>query len=32
MPLVVRYIDLMESSIAQSLHRGFQQETWQPVK
>lgn len=31
-PLVVRYIDLMESSIAQSVHRGFQQETWQPVK
>ncbi|XP_064846023.1 calcium-dependent secretion activator 2 isoform X3 [Oncorhynchus masou masou] len=31
-PLVVRYIDLMESSIAQSIHRGFQQETWQSVK
>lgn len=31
-PLVVRYIDLMESSIGQSVHRGFQQETWQPVK
>ncbi|XP_076863422.1 calcium-dependent secretion activator 2 isoform X2 [Brachyhypopomus gauderio] len=31
-PLVVRYIDLMESSIAQSVHRGFEQETWQPVK
>ncbi|XP_039617065.1 calcium-dependent secretion activator 2 isoform X4 [Polypterus senegalus] len=31
-PLVVRYIDLMESSIAQSIHRGFEQETWQPVK
>uniref|UniRef100_A0A4W4GNC3 Calcium dependent secretion activator 2 n=1 Tax=Electrophorus electricus TaxID=8005 RepID=A0A4W4GNC3_ELEEL len=30
-PLVVRYIDLMESSIAQSVHRGFEQETWQPV-
>uniref|UniRef100_A0A8C7I2I1 Calcium dependent secretion activator 2 n=1 Tax=Oncorhynchus kisutch TaxID=8019 RepID=A0A8C7I2I1_ONCKI len=30
-PLVVRYIDLMESSIAQSIHRGFQQETWQSV-
>ncbi|KAF3855290.1 hypothetical protein F7725_023345 [Dissostichus mawsoni] len=27
-PLVVRYIDLMESSIAQSIHRGFEQETW----
>lgn len=32
MPLVVRYIDLMESSIAQSVHRGFEQETWQSVK
>ena len=31
-PLVVRYVDLMESSIAQSIHRGFEQETWQPVK
>uniref|UniRef100_A0A8C6WIC5 Calcium dependent secretion activator 2 n=1 Tax=Neogobius melanostomus TaxID=47308 RepID=A0A8C6WIC5_9GOBI len=31
MPLVVRYIDLMESSIAQSIHRGFEQETWQSV-
>ncbi|XP_037398577.1 calcium-dependent secretion activator 2 isoform X12 [Pygocentrus nattereri] len=31
MPLVVRYIDLMESSIAQSVHRGFEQETWQSV-
>ncbi|XP_064417608.1 calcium-dependent secretion activator 2 isoform X3 [Latimeria chalumnae] len=30
-PLVVRYIDLMESSIAQSIHKGFEQETWQPV-
>ncbi|XP_058883232.1 calcium-dependent secretion activator 2-like isoform X10 [Acipenser ruthenus] len=30
-PLVIRYIDLMESSIAQSIHRGFEQETWQPV-
>ncbi|XP_039513888.1 calcium-dependent secretion activator 2 isoform X14 [Pimephales promelas] len=30
-PLVVRYIDLMESSIAQSIHRGFEQETWQSV-
>uniref|UniRef100_A0A8C9V2P6 Calcium dependent secretion activator 2 n=1 Tax=Scleropages formosus TaxID=113540 RepID=A0A8C9V2P6_SCLFO len=30
-PSVVRYIDLMESSIAQSIHRGFEQETWQPV-
>ncbi|XP_077424843.1 calcium-dependent secretion activator 2-like [Vanacampus margaritifer] len=31
-PLVVRYIDLMESSIAQSIHRGFQQETWRSIK
>ncbi|KAM6926543.1 calcium-dependent secretion activator 2 isoform 2-T2 [Lycodopsis pacificus] len=31
-PLVVRYIDLMESSIAQSIQRGFEQETWQSVK
>ncbi|KAG9490141.1 hypothetical protein GDO78_005824 [Eleutherodactylus coqui] len=30
-PLVIRYIDLMESSIAQSIHKGFEQETWQPV-
>ncbi|XP_028305248.1 calcium-dependent secretion activator 2 isoform X9 [Gouania willdenowi] len=30
-PLVVRYIDLMESSIAQSIHQGFEQETWQSV-
>ncbi|GCB73345.1 hypothetical protein scyTo_0002490, partial [Scyliorhinus torazame] len=31
-PLVVRYIDLMESAIAQSIHKSFEQETWQPVK
>ncbi|XP_056429766.1 calcium-dependent secretion activator 2 isoform X4 [Hyla sarda] len=31
-PLVIRYIDLMESSIAQSIHKGFEQEAWQPVK
>ncbi|XP_038157057.1 calcium-dependent secretion activator 2 isoform X2 [Cyprinodon tularosa] len=31
-PLVVRYIDLMETSIAQSIHRGFEQETWQSVR
>ncbi|XP_037836851.1 calcium-dependent secretion activator 2 [Kryptolebias marmoratus] len=30
-PLVVRYVDLMESSIAQAIHRGFERETWQPV-
>lgn len=27
-PQVVRYIDLMESSIAQSIHTGFEKETW----
>uniref|UniRef100_A0A4W3IJT0 Calcium dependent secretion activator 2 n=1 Tax=Callorhinchus milii TaxID=7868 RepID=A0A4W3IJT0_CALMI len=31
-PLVVRYIDLMESAIAQSIHKGFEQEAWHPVK
>uniref|UniRef100_A0A8C3I6L0 Calcium dependent secretion activator 2 n=1 Tax=Chrysemys picta bellii TaxID=8478 RepID=A0A8C3I6L0_CHRPI len=31
-PLVIRYVDLMESSIAQSIHRGLEQESWQPVK
>ncbi|XP_059800238.1 calcium-dependent secretion activator 1 isoform X2 [Hypanus sabinus] len=31
-PLVVRYVDLMESSIAQSIHRGFDRESWEPVK
>ncbi|XP_016536107.1 calcium-dependent secretion activator 1 isoform X1 [Poecilia formosa] len=30
-PLVVRYVDLMESSIAQSIHRGFERECWEPV-
>ncbi|XP_062924053.1 calcium-dependent secretion activator 1 isoform X7 [Mobula hypostoma] len=30
-PLVVRYVDLMESSIAQSIHRGFDRESWEPV-
>jgi hypothetical protein len=29
-PQVVRYIDLMESSIAQSVHNGFEKEAWQP--
>jgi len=29
-PQVVRYIDLMESSVAQSVHNGFEKETWQP--
>jgi len=27
-PHVVRYVDLMESSIAQSIHKGFEKETW----
>ncbi|XP_015784018.1 calcium-dependent secretion activator 1 isoform X3 [Tetranychus urticae] len=27
-PQVVRYVDLMESSIAQSLHKGFEKEKW----
>ncbi|KAJ8258085.1 hypothetical protein GJAV_G00192990 [Gymnothorax javanicus] len=31
-PLVVKYVDLMESSIAQSIHRGFDSESWVPVK
>ncbi|KAL7832889.1 hypothetical protein SRHO_G00299070 [Serrasalmus rhombeus] len=31
-PLVVRYVDLMESSISQSIHRGFERESWEPVK
>ncbi|XP_012684903.2 calcium-dependent secretion activator 2 isoform X4 [Clupea harengus] len=30
-PTVVRYIDLMESSLAQSIYRSFEQETWQSV-
>lgn len=29
-PQVVRYVDLMESSIAQSIHKGFERETWKP--
>ncbi|KAL0267754.1 UNVERIFIED_CONTAM: hypothetical protein PYX00_009930 [Menopon gallinae] len=28
-PLVVRYVDLMESSIAQSIHKGFEKEKWE---
>lgn len=28
-PQVVRYVDLMESSIAQSLHKGFEKERWE---
>ncbi|KAM6979766.1 calcium-dependent secretion activator 1 isoform 4-T4 [Aplochiton taeniatus] len=31
-PLVVRYVDLMESSIAQSIQKGFDRESWEPVK
>lgn len=27
-PLVVRYVDLMESSIGQSIHKGFEKENW----
>ncbi|XP_078802898.1 calcium-dependent secretion activator 1 isoform X19 [Oryzias latipes] len=30
-PLVVRYVDLMESSIAQSIHKSFERESWEPV-
>ncbi|XP_041944327.1 calcium-dependent secretion activator 1 isoform X9 [Alosa sapidissima] len=30
-PLVVRYVDLMETSIAQSISRGFERESWEPV-
>ncbi|KAK6177364.1 hypothetical protein SNE40_015480 [Patella caerulea] len=29
-PQVVRYVDLMESSIAQSIHKGFEREKWEP--
>ncbi|XP_064633820.1 calcium-dependent secretion activator 1-like isoform X2 [Lineus longissimus] len=29
-PQVVRYVDLMESSIAQSIHKGFEKEKWDP--
>ena len=29
-PQVVRYVDLMESSIAQSIHKGFEKEMWKP--
>ncbi|XP_065559155.1 calcium-dependent secretion activator-like isoform X2 [Artemia franciscana] len=28
-PLVVRYVDLMESSIAQAIHKGFEREKWE---
>ena len=26
---VVRYVDLMESSIGQSIHKGFEKEKWE---
>ncbi|XP_077867039.1 calcium-dependent secretion activator 1-like [Saccoglossus kowalevskii] len=29
-PHVIRYVDLMESSVAQSIHRGFEKEKWEP--
>lgn len=29
-PLVVRYVDLMESCIGQSIHKGFEKENWKP--
>ncbi|CAK9825694.1 Calcium-dependent secretion activator [Anthophora retusa] len=28
-PMVVRYVDLMETSIAQSIHKGFEKERWE---
>ena len=28
-PQVIRYVDLMESSIAQSIHKGFEKERWE---
>lgn len=31
-PKVIRYIDLMESSIALSINVNFQKETWIPVE
>ncbi|KAI3383369.1 hypothetical protein SNEBB_009004 [Seison nebaliae] len=30
MPLLIRYVDLMESSIAQSINNDFEKETWKP--
>ncbi|CAF4788874.1 unnamed protein product [Rotaria sp. Silwood2] len=27
-PLVIRYVDLMESCIAQSIHKGFEKQNW----
>ena len=31
-PQVIRYVDLMESSIAQSLHKGYEREKWELSK
>ncbi|XP_078728601.1 calcium-dependent secretion activator 1-like isoform X4 [Lampetra fluviatilis] len=31
-PMVVRYVDLMETSIAQSISKGIERESWEPVK
>lgn len=31
-PLVVRYVDLMEHSISQSIEKGFAREKWEPRK
>ena len=28
-PQVARYVDLMESSIGQSIHKGFEKEKWE---
>ena len=28
-PQVIRYVDLMETSIAQSIHKGFEKEKWE---
>ena len=28
-PQVIRYVDLMESSIGQSIHKGFEKERWE---
>ncbi|CBY12683.1 unnamed protein product [Oikopleura dioica] len=31
-PMVIRYIDLMETSIAQAVYRGLENETWRPCQ
>ena len=28
-PQVIRYVDLMESSIGQAIHKGFEKERWE---